>query len=55
MVLLGTNKIQNEKDRMKDDLELFPFVTSRATKTLIQPVIQKRLAEKLEQERLSNE
>ncbi|TYP97375.1 heterodimeric methylmalonyl-CoA mutase small subunit [Tenacibaculum adriaticum] len=55
LVLLGTNKIRNEKDKMKNDLELFPFVKKRVEKTLIQPIIQKRLAEKLEQERLSNE
>lgn len=55
IVLLGTNKIQNEKDQMKNDLELFPFVKQRHQKTLIQPIIQRRLAEKLEQERLENE
>ncbi len=55
LVLLGTNKIQNTKDKMKNDLELFPFVKKRSEKTLIQPIISKRLAEKLEQERLENE
>ena len=55
LVLLGTNKIQNQNDTMKNDLELFPFVKPRAEKTLIQPIIQKRLAEKLEQQRLDNE
>ncbi|MFD0994149.1 methylmalonyl-CoA mutase subunit beta [Tenacibaculum geojense] len=55
LVLLGTNKIQNQNDTMKNDLELFPFVKPRAEKTLIQPIIQKRLAEKLEQQRLGHE
>ena len=55
LVLLGTNKIQNDKDLMKNDLEKNPFVKNRDEKTLIEPVIQKRLAEKLEQERLNNE
>ncbi len=55
LVLLGTNKIQNDKDLMKNDLELFPFVKKRSEKTLIQPIIQKRLAEKLEQQRLEDE
>lgn len=55
LVLLGTNKIQNKNDLMKNELELFPFVKTRAEKTLIQPIIQKRLAEKLEQERLKHE
>jgi len=54
-VLLGTNKYPNKEDRMKHDLELFPFVKQNARKTLVTPIIEKRLAEKLEQERLSLE
>lgn len=53
--LLGTNKYPNKKDRMKDDLELFPFVKIKPRKTLITPIIEKRLAEKMEQERLKEE
>ncbi len=54
-ILLGTNKYPNKNDRMKDDLELFPFVKTHSRKTLITPIIEKRLAEKLEQERLDQE
>jgi methylmalonyl-CoA mutase len=54
-VLLGTNKYPNKNDRMKDELELYPFVKQNPRKTLITPIIEKRLAEKLEQERLSQE
>lgn len=54
-VLLGTNKYPNKNDQMKKDLELYPFVKQNARKTLITPIIEKRLAEKLEQERLSQE
>ena len=54
-VLLGTNKYPNKNDQMKNDLELYPFVKQNARKTLITPIIEKRLAEKLEQERLSQE
>ena len=54
-VLLGTNKYPNKKDRMAADLELFPFVKIKPRKTLITPIIEKRLAEKLEQERLKEE
>ena len=54
-ILLGTNKYPNKKDRMKDDLELFPFVKIKPRKTLITPIIEKRLAEKMEQERLKEE
>ncbi|HLV46221.1 MAG TPA: methylmalonyl-CoA mutase subunit beta [Flavobacterium sp.] len=54
-VLLGTNKYPNPQDRMKHDLELYPFVKQNPRKTLITPIIEKRLAEKLEQERLAEE
>ncbi|MBF4471096.1 methylmalonyl-CoA mutase subunit beta [Flavobacterium sp. HJJ] len=53
--LLGTNKYPNKNDKMKHDLELFPFVKIKPRKTLITPIIEKRLAEKTEQERLSEE
>jgi methylmalonyl-CoA mutase len=53
--LLGTNYHPNKNDRMKDDLELFPFVKHNPVKTLIAPIIERRLAEKIEQERLSKE
>jgi methylmalonyl-CoA mutase len=54
-ILLGTNKYPNKDDRMKQDLELFPFVKIKPRKTLITPIIEKRLAEKAEQERLDLE
>ena len=54
-ILLGTNKYPNKKDRMKNNLELFPFVKIKPRKTLITPIIEKRLAEKMEQERLKEE
>jgi methylmalonyl-CoA mutase len=54
-ILLGTNKYPNKNDRMSHDLELFPFVKTNPRKTLIIPIIEKRLAEKLEQERLESE
>ena len=54
-ILLGTNKYPNKNDKMKHDLELYPFLKQNPRKTLITPIIEKRLAEKLEQERLSQE
>ena len=54
-VLLGTNKYPNKDDKMKHDLELFPFVKVNPRKTLITPIIEKRVAEKIEQERLGKE
>lgn len=52
LILVGTNKYANKNDLMKDELELFPFVKIKARKTLITPIIEKRLAEKMEQSRL---
>lgn len=54
-VLLGTNKYPNAQDKMANDLELFPFVKNNPRKTLISPIIEKRLAETLEQQRLEEE
>jgi methylmalonyl-CoA mutase len=54
-ILLGSNKHPNSNDKMKHELELYPFVKTNQRKTLIEPIIEKRLAEKLEQERLKNE
>ena len=52
---IGTNKHPNEQDRMKHDLELYPFLKKEARKTLIRPIITKRLSETLEKNRLENE
>ncbi len=54
-ILLGTNKYPNKNDKMGHDLELFPFVKKNPRKTLTTPIIEKRLAEKLEQTRLEEE
>ncbi|MDH5413490.1 MAG: methylmalonyl-CoA mutase family protein, partial [Flavobacteriaceae bacterium] len=55
MVMLGTNKYPNLNDKMKDELELYPFVKIKPRQTLIQPIIPIRLSDKLEQDRLAKE
>lgn len=55
IVLLGTNMQINNADKMKQDLELYPFVKQRHIKTLITPIVRKRLSETVEKERLDNE
>ncbi|MGW9686815.1 methylmalonyl-CoA mutase subunit beta [Flagellimonas sp. 2504JD1-5] len=52
---VGTNKFQNAQDSMKNDIELYPFVKTKPRKTIIEPIIEKRLAEELEQKRLDDE
>ena len=55
IVLLGTNKYQKEKDLMKGELEIDPFLKREARKTLIEPIIERRLSENLEKERIEDE
>ncbi|MGS2738462.1 methylmalonyl-CoA mutase subunit beta [Sinomicrobium sp. M5D2P17] len=54
-ILIGTNKYPNPDDRMKETLELYPFVKTNPRKTLIEPIVERRLSEKTEQERLKKE
>jgi methylmalonyl-CoA mutase len=54
-ILVGTNKYQSSLDKMKGDLELFPFTKNKPRKSSIEPIIERRLAEELEQQRLENE
>jgi len=54
-VLLGTNKYPNKQDKMKGELQKNPFLKHNPKKTLIIPIIPKRLAEKLELKRLKDE
>ncbi|WP_406684739.1 methylmalonyl-CoA mutase subunit beta [Seonamhaeicola sp. MEBiC1930] len=53
--LLGTNKHPNPSDKMKVNIDLYPFIKTKQRKTLIEPIIEKRLAENLEKKRLKNE
>ena len=55
ITLIGTNKFQNPEDKMANDLELYPFLKMNPRKTLLQPILEKRLSEKSEQERLKTE
>ena len=55
LILLGTNKHPNLEDKMKNELELYPFLKIKPRKTSIKPIVPKRLAEQMEQERLKTE
>ena len=54
-ILVGSNKYENAQDTMKDSLEIYPFLKTKPVKTLLEPILEKRLAEALEQKRLDNE
>ncbi|MCM8568372.1 methylmalonyl-CoA mutase subunit beta [Gramella jeungdoensis] len=55
LVLIGTNKYENPQDRMKDDIELYPFLKKNPRKTLIEPILERRLSEESEMKRLEEE
>ncbi|WP_296377935.1 methylmalonyl-CoA mutase subunit beta [Winogradskyella sp.] len=55
ITLLGTNKHPNLADKMKNTLEKEPFLKIEKRKTLIEPIIQKRLSEDMEIKRLKEE
>ncbi|MFD1095509.1 methylmalonyl-CoA mutase subunit beta [Salegentibacter chungangensis] len=55
LVLIGTNKFENPQDKMENEIELYPFLKKDPRKTLIEPVLERRLSENLEQERLKQE
>ena len=55
IVLLGTNRLPNEKDSMKANLEIYPFLKKNRVKTLIPPVSLIRLSENHEKQRLKTE
>lgn len=54
-VLVGSNVYVNPKDTMKENIEIYPFLKSKPGKTLLEPILEKRLAESMEQKRLDNE
>ena len=54
-ILVGSNRFQNHNDKMKDDLEIHPFIKKNPRKTIIEPVVERRLAEASEKKRLDNE
>lgn len=55
ITLLGTNKHPDKNDKMKADLQLYPFLKMNSRKTLIEPILERRLAETIEQNRLKTE
>ncbi|MDT8347770.1 MAG: methylmalonyl-CoA mutase family protein, partial [Flavobacteriaceae bacterium] len=54
-VAIGVNKYPNKEDVMKSVIERNPFDKKQPRKTLIEPIIEKRLAQTIEKERLDHE
>ena len=55
LVLVGSNKYPNPEDSMREDLHRNPFLRTRTEKTLIEPILPRRLSEGYEQKRLGDE
>ena len=54
-ILVGSNCYVNMDEKMKQQLETNPFPSRKSKKTLIEPLIKKRLAAESEKKRLDNE
>ncbi len=50
-ILVGTNKYINKNEEV-EKIDIYPFMKKRKGQTLVTPIVPKRLAEKLEEERL---
>jgi len=55
LLLLGTNFLPNKNDKMSENLEIYPFVKQQNHKTLISPILKRRLSESLEKKQLDLE
>ncbi len=53
--IVGCNAFTNPNERLKDSIEKYPFLKKEKRKTLIPPIIEKRLTQNLEKERLKKE
>lgn len=53
--LLGIHLNPSNKMKMNDELEFYPFLKSKKRKTLIRPILERRIAEDIEKTFLNNE
>lgn len=54
-VVVGINKFADAAQKMKDQIELYPFQKMNPQKTLVAPIVARRLTQNIELERLNNE
>lgn len=55
LALIGTNKYPDTQEKMKNKFQIYPFMKVNNKQTVIQPIIAKRLSERMEKERLEKE
>ena len=54
-VVVGINKYADSTQKMQDQIELYPFQKMNPQKTLVAPIVMRRLTQKFELQRLNNE
>ena len=54
-VVVGINKYADAAQKMKDQIELYPFQKMNPQKTLVAPIVARRLTQNIELERLNHE
>ncbi|WP_417887276.1 methylmalonyl-CoA mutase family protein [Zunongwangia sp.] len=55
LTILGGNVAIPNNESLKNDIQLYPFLKKNPRKTLLAPILERRLSEKLEQNRLQKE
>ncbi|GGE07732.1 methylmalonyl-CoA mutase subunit beta [Psychroflexus salis] len=51
--LVGTNAYENKDEKLSENFERNPFMETETRKTLIEPIVEKRLAEEVEKQRIN--
>ena len=54
-MVVGINKYADSTQKMQDQIELYPFQKMNPQKTLVAPIVMRRLTQKFELQRLNNE
>jgi methylmalonyl-CoA mutase len=54
-IVVGINKFSHHNQKMVDEIELYPFQKMNPQKTLVAPIVARRLTENIESQRLNDE
>ncbi len=54
-IVVGVNQFQDGKQAMSEHIELYPFQKMKPRKTLVAPIVERRLTQNIESQRLNDE
>jgi methylmalonyl-CoA mutase len=54
-IVVGVNQFQDDKQVMSKHIELYPFQKMKPRKTLVAPIVERRLTQNIESQRLNDE